>query len=92
MDFEVSMEHSENFKKPKKIDKFLHLARAEKAVENGYTNNSWHTRNDPQRLGKRSSSRENTDHTISKIDKNNEKSPGYLKLVVTQTPVKTQKE
>ena len=61
----------------------------------GDTNCNWCPRNDPQRLGKRvgrvGNRRTNRDHpnySIVKIGQNTEKSPGDLRIALTQTPVK----
>ena len=98
VNFAVPTDHRVKWKESGKRDKYLDLAGEQKTMEhegNGDTSSNWCTWNNPKRigkgagrLGKKGTSEDHPDYSIIKIRQNTEKSPGDLRLAVTQTPVK----
>ena len=98
--FAVSEFHSESETQRKRKERQVlgSCQRTKKVMEQESDDNTsynWCSRNDCQRLGKKTwivgnqrTSRDRPNYSITKISQNTEKSPRNLSLAVTQTPVK----
>ena len=97
MDFAILADHRVKLKESEKRDKYLNLARElKKTMEHegdGDTSSNECAQNNPQmigkeigRLGNKRMNRDHPDYSIIKISQNTEKSPGDLRLTLTQTP------
>ena len=81
--------HRVKLKESEKRNEYLDLARKLKKKYNWYAwNNLQRLGKETGRLGNKKTSGDHSDYSIIKIGQNTEKSPGDLRRLVTQTPVK----